>query len=163
VGAARVGSSLPTVAGPTNPVSLMVLAVLGPLATPMTPHYIELALTLALMSGALMVAMGVLGLGALVNFMSSTVVVGFTAAIGGLVFASQLPNFLGIPGTPAAHFTDLVAGTFSRLGGPRPSVVRVAAAARALGTGSRRFLPGLPPLPVTRLRGARHACARESM
>src|SRR5439155_21483525 len=125
--AALFGSSLHTVAGPTNPVSLMVLAVLGSLATPMTPHYIELALTLALMSGTLMVAMGVLGLGALVNFMSSTVVVGFTAAIGVLIFASQVPKFLGIAGTPVAHFTDLVAGTVSRFGDARPSVVLVAA------------------------------------
>ncbi len=117
--AALFGSSLHTVAGPTNPVSLMVLASLAPLATPGTPHYIELALTLALMSGVMMVAMGVLGLGALVNFISSTVVVGFTAAIGVLIFASQLPSFLGIALAPAASFTELVAGTFSRLGDAR--------------------------------------------
>jgi len=62
----------------------------------MTPHYIELALTLALMSGIIMLAMGLLRFGSLVNFMSSSVVVGFTAALGVFIFASQLGNFLGI-------------------------------------------------------------------
>jgi len=152
--AALFGSSLHTVAGPTNPLSLMVLATLSPLATPGTPHYAEIALTLALMSGVIMVAMGVLGLGALVNFMSSTVVVGFTAAVGVLIFASQLPNFLGIAGTPAAHFTDLVAGTFSRLGDAHPWVVLVAAATLAVGIGSRRLLPKIPPLLVAMLLGS---------
>src|SRR6266568_1313799 len=120
----------------------------------MTPHYAEIALTLALMSGVIMVAMGVLGLGALVNFMSSTVVVGFTAAVGVLIFASQLPNFLGIAGTPAVHFADLVAGTFSRLGDARPWVVLVAAATLAIGIGSRRFLPRIPPMLVAMLLGS---------
>src|SRR5882672_6069115 len=125
--AALFGSSLHTVAGPTNPVSLMVFAVLSPLATPMTPHYIQLALTLALMSGILMLAMGFLRFGALVNFMSSSVVVGFTAALGVFIFASQLGNFLGIVSGPAG-FGDLVLATFRHLDDAKPWVVLVAAA-----------------------------------
>ncbi len=152
--AALFGSSLHTVAGPTNPVSLMVLASLAPLATPGTPHYIELALTLALMSGVMMVAMGVLGLGALVNFISSTVVIGFTAAIAVLIFASQLGNFLGITLAPAASFTELVAGTFSRLGDAQPWVVVVAAGTLAIGALSRRALPKIPPMLVAMLAGS---------
>jgi SulP family sulfate permease len=160
--AALFGSSLHTVAGPTNPVSLMVLASLAPLATPGTPHYIELALTLALMSGVMMVAMGVLGLGALVNFISSTVVVGFTAAIGVLIFASQLGNFLGIALAPAASFTELVAGTFSRLGDAQPWVVLVAAGTLAIGALSRRALPKIPPMLVAMLAGSVIAFALNS-
>jgi sulfate permease, SulP family len=151
--AALFGSSLHTVAGPTNPVSLMVLATLSPLATPMTPHYIELALTLALMSGVIMVAMGLLGLGALVNFMSSTVVIGFTAAIGVLIFASQLPNFLGIAIVPAASFTELVSATFARLGDTKPWVMLVAALTLAVGALSRRALPKIPPMLVAMVLG----------
>ncbi len=160
--AALFGSSLHTVAGPTNPVSLMVLASLAPLAAPGTPHYIELALTLALMSGVIMVAMGLLGLGALVNFMSSTVVVGFTAAIGVLIFASQLGNFLGIALAPAASFTELVAGTFSRLGDAQPWVVLVAAGTLAIGALSRRVLPKIPPMLVAMLAGSVIAFALNS-
>jgi SulP family sulfate permease len=157
--AALFGSSLHTVTGPTNPVSLMVLASLAPLATPGTPHYIELALTLALMSGVMMVAMGLLRLGALVNFMSSTVVVGFTAAIGVLIFASQLGNFLGIALAPVASFTELIAGTFSRLGETQLWVVLVAAVTLAIGALSRRALPRIPPMLVAMLAGSLFAFA----
>jgi len=151
--AALFGSSLHTTTGPTNPVSLMVFASLAPLATPMTPHYIELALTLALMSGVIMVAMGLLGLGALVNFMSSTVVIGFTAALGVLIFASQLPNFLGIEIGPTSSFTGMVAGAFSRLADTQPWVALVAAATLAIGALSPRFVPKIPPMLVAMLLG----------
>ena len=46
--AALFGSSLHAVSGPTNAVSLMVFAVLVPLATPGSPEYVRLALTLSL-------------------------------------------------------------------------------------------------------------------
>src|SRR5262249_20393432 len=124
--AAFFGSSLHTVAGPTNPVSLMVLAVLSPLAVPFTAHYVQLALTLALMAGVVMLALGLLRFGALVNFVSSTVVVGFIAAIGVFIFLSQLGNFLGID-SPPATFRDMVAGTLRRLDETRPWVALVAA------------------------------------
>jgi SulP family sulfate permease len=157
--AALFGSSLHTVTGPTNPVSLMVLATLSPLAMPMSPNYIELALTLALMSGVIMVAMGLLGLGALVNFMSSTVVIGFTAALGVLIFASQFSNFLGIAIGPAASFTELVAGTFSRLADTQPWVVLVAVTTLAIGALSHRALPKIPPMLTAMVLGSAIALA----
>ncbi|TMH22795.1 MAG: SulP family inorganic anion transporter, partial [Betaproteobacteria bacterium] len=151
--AALFGSSLHTVAGPTNPVSLMVFAVLSPLATPMTPHYIELALTLALMSGIIMLAMGLLRFGSLVNFMSNSVVVGFTAALGVFIFASQLGNFLGIASAPAG-FADLVLATLRRLGEAQPWVIAVAAATLAIGALSRRVLPRIPPMLTAMVLGS---------
>ena len=151
--AALFGSSLHTVAGPTNPVALMVFAVLSPLAMPMTPQYIQLALTLALMSGIIMLAMGLLRFGSLVNFMSSSVVVGFTAALGVFIFASQLGNFLGIASAPAG-FRDLVLGTFRHLGDTRPWVVLVATATLAIGALSGRVLPRIPPMLAAMVLGS---------
>lgn len=151
--AAFFGSSLHTVAGPTNAVSLMVFAVLSPLAAPMTPHYIELTLTLALMSGVLMLALGLLRFGTLVNFMSHSVVVGFTAALGVLIFASQLANVLGIA-LPAAPFAELVAGTFRHIGDARPWVALVAAATLATGALSDRVLPKIPPMLTAMVLGS---------
>src|SRR5215467_8622403 len=151
--AAIFGSSLHTVAGPTNPVSLMVFAVLAPLATPMTPHYIELALTLALMSGVIMISLGAIGFGSLVNFMSSSVVVGFTAALAVFIFASQLGNFLGIA-LPPAGFTELVAGTLSHLGDTRPWVALVALATVAVGALWHRVLPKFPPMLAAMVLGS---------
>ena len=63
-----------------------------------------LALTLSLMMGAAQLAMGLARLGALVNFISHTVIVGFTAGAGLLIIASQLTNFFGIPVEAGASF-----------------------------------------------------------
>jgi SulP family sulfate permease len=152
--AALFGSSLHAMAGPTNPVSLMVLAALSPLAIPGTPHYIQLALTLAFMSGVILLAMGVLRLGSLVNFVSDTVVIGFTAAIALLIFSSQLPAFLGISIPPATSFTMLALSTLVRLGEAQPWVVAVALSTLAAGALSRRLLPRVPPMLVAMLLGS---------
>src|SRR5262245_37335438 len=151
--AAVFSSSLHTVAGPTNPVSLMVFAVLSPLAVPFTHHYVELAFTLALMSGVIMLALGLLRFGAVVNFVSSSVIAGFTAAIGVFIFLSQLGSFLGID-LPPTTFHKMVAGTLSRLDETRPWVALVAAATVAAGALSRRFLPRIPNMLVAMVLGS---------
>jgi sulfate permease, SulP family len=151
--AAVFSSSLHTVAGPTNPVSLMVFAVLSPLAIPFTPHYVELALTLALMSGVIMLALGLLRFGSLVNFMSSSVVLGFMAALAVFIFLSQLGNVLGIASPPAA-FADAVIGTFRHFGDSKPWVALVAAATIAVGALSHRVLPKIPPMLVAMVLGS---------
>src|SRR5688572_7197685 len=102
--AALWGSSWHMVSGPTNALSLVVFAVLAPLAAPGSASFVTLALTLSLMMGAVQLAMGLARLGALVNFISHTVVVGFTAGAGLLIIAAQLKNFLGIPVEAGAGF-----------------------------------------------------------
>ncbi|MGB5079543.1 MAG: SulP family inorganic anion transporter [Burkholderiales bacterium] len=151
--AALFGSSLHAMSGPTNAVSLVVFAALSPLAVPGTPHYIELALTLAFMSGIIMIALGALKLGSLFKFMSSTVVVGFTAAIGVLIFASQLGNFLGIRTPPATGFTGLMLGTLAHIGEAREWVFVVAAVTVAAGIASRRTFPKFPAMLTATLIG----------
>jgi len=151
--AAVFSSSLHTIAGPTNPVSFVVFAVLSPLAVPFTPHYVQLAFTLALMSGVIMVALGVMRFGAVVNFVSNSVIVGFTAALGVFIFLSQLGSFLGID-LPPATFHDMVAGTLRRLDETRPWVALVAAATVAVGALSRRVLPRIPPMLVAMVLGS---------
>ncbi len=95
--AALWGSSWHQISGPTNAMSLVVFATIAPLAAPgQRAHYIELVLTLALMVGLLQFGMGLARLGALVNFISHTVVVGFTAGAGLLIIAAQLRNFFGV-------------------------------------------------------------------
>jgi len=151
--AALFGSSLHAMSGPTNTVSLVVFASLSPLALPGTPHYIELALTLALMSGVIMIVLGTLKLGSLFKFMSSTVVVGFTAAIGVLIFASQLGNFLGIDTPPATGFTGVMLGTLVRLGETHGWVFLVASVTVAVGFASQRVFPRFPAMITATLIG----------
>jgi len=90
------GSSWHLVSGPTNATSLMVFATVSAFATPFTPAYVSLVLTLNLMVGLIKLGLGVARLGTLVNFISTTVVVGFTAGAGLLIISAQLRNFFGL-------------------------------------------------------------------
>ena len=98
------GSSWHLVSGPTNATSLMVFATLGALATPFSPDYIRLVLTLNLMIGLIKLGLGLARLGVLVNFISITVIVGFTAGAGLLIIGAQLRNFFGLPIDQEASF-----------------------------------------------------------
>ena len=60
--------------------------------------YALAALTLAFLSGAILLAMGVFRLGFLANFLSHPVIAGFITASGILIAASQLKHVLGISG-----------------------------------------------------------------
>jgi len=101
------GSSNQLQTGPTNTLSLLVLSVLLPLASQNTVDYWILAGVLAVMAGVIQLVMGLLRLGLLVNFVSESVIVGFTAAAGILIFFNQLRIIfrLSFPTTPMLYET----------------------------------------------------------
>ncbi|MEZ5542151.1 MAG: SulP family inorganic anion transporter [Pseudomonadota bacterium] len=90
-----VSSQLHT--GPVAMLSLMSAAALLPFAAPGSPAFIELSLMLALMVGVLRLALGVFKLGAIVNLLSSPVIVGFTNAAALIIGLSQLNKVIGVP------------------------------------------------------------------
>ncbi len=90
------GTSRALAVGPVAVVSLMTAAAVGQVAEAGTAGYAIAALTLALMSGGLLLALGVLKLGFLANFLSHPVIAGFITASGILIAASQLKHILGI-------------------------------------------------------------------
>jgi SulP family sulfate permease len=94
--AALFGSSLHLVSGPTTAISVVVLSALAPLASPGSADYVEFALTLSFLCGIIMLAFGCLRLGSLMNFVSHTVVVGFTAGAAVIICTSQFGNFFGL-------------------------------------------------------------------
>jgi SulP family sulfate permease len=98
------GSSWHLVSGPTNATSLMVFATVTAFATPFTPTYVTLVLTLNLMVGLIKLGLGIARLGALVNFISTAVVIGFTAGAGLLIIGAQLRNFFGLSIPQEASF-----------------------------------------------------------
>jgi len=73
--AALFGSSFHMVAGPTNAVAILLFASLAPIAPAGTPEYIRLVLTVTFLTGVFELAMGIARLGALVNFISHTVLI----------------------------------------------------------------------------------------
>ncbi len=93
---ALLGSSRVLAVGPVAVVSLMTAAAIGTHAAPGSAQYWAVAITLAFMSGAMLLLMGVLRLGFLANFLSHPVIAGFISASGLLIAASQLKTIFGI-------------------------------------------------------------------
>jgi len=90
------GTSRALAVGPVAVVSLMTAAAIGNIAETGTMGYAIAALTLAGLSGAILLAMGLLRLGFLANFLSHPVISGFITASGILIAVSQLRHILGI-------------------------------------------------------------------
>ena len=157
--AALWGSSLHSVSGPTNAVSLVVFATVSTIAEPGSAHYVQLVLTLAFMSGIIMLVLGVLRLGTLVNFISHTVVVGFTAGAGMLIFAAQLRNFFGVDMPRNLSFLRSLEAFALQIQNIQPFVLLVAATTLATGVLARRYLHRVPYMIAAMLAGAALAFA----
>jgi SulP family sulfate permease len=106
--AALFGSSWHLVSGPTTAASVIMFASLSGIANPGSPDYVALAITLAFMVGMLQLIMGLARLGVLVNFISHSVVVGFTAGAACLIAAKQASNFFGIAIPSGSHLVESV-------------------------------------------------------
>ena len=89
------GTSRALAVGPVAVVSLMTAAAIGNVAEAGTMGYAA-ALTLAFLSGAMLLAMGVLRLGFIANFLSHPVIAGFITASGILIASSQIGHILGV-------------------------------------------------------------------
>ena len=153
------GSSWHLVSGPTNATSLMVSASLAALALPFSPEYLRLALTLGLMIGLIKLGLGLARLGALVNFISTTVIVGFTAGAALLIIAAQLANFFGVPPAHPATFGHALAAFAQHLGDIEPWTAAVGVVSVLAALAARRALPRIPYLLVGMIVGSAFAYA----
>ena len=90
------GTSRALAVGPVAVVSLMTAAAIGNVAETGTMGYAAAALTLAFLSGAMLLTMGVLRLGFVANFLSHPVIAGFITASGILIASSQIGHILGV-------------------------------------------------------------------
>lgn len=99
-------SSRTVVAGPTNAVSLLVGAAV---ATGLGGDPVGVALTLALMVGAMQLGAGLLRLGAVVDYISGPVVLGYITGAAILIGAGQLYNAAGTSG-PRGTLVETIAG-----------------------------------------------------
>ncbi len=89
-------SSAHVVVGPTTSVSLVVFTVLREMAQPGTPDFVGLALVCAFAVGLIQAGMGMARMGMLLNFVSHSVILGFSAGAAVLIGFKQIPAFLGI-------------------------------------------------------------------
>lgn len=152
--AALWGSSWHLVSGPTTAISIVVFASISPLAEPGSAQYIGLVLTLTLLVGVIQLAMGLVRLGALVNFISHTVILGFTAGAAILIASSQLKHFLGLDVPRSAHFHDVLLYAATHTDSIQPWVVVVGMITLVTGILAKTFLPKLPYMIVAMIVGS---------
>lgn len=160
--AALFGSSWHLVSGPTNAISIVLFASLAPLAEPGSARYVELALTVTLLVGAMQLAMGLARLGTLVNFISHTVIVGFMAAAAVVIIDAQLSTFFGLSIPRGAGFFDTWGALVMRAGEIDMQVTTVSLVTLASAIVLRRYLPRWPYMIIAMVVGALAALAIEA-
>ncbi len=119
------GTSMTLAIGPVAVASLMTASAIGELVQRGTPEYLGAAIVLALISGLILIAMGLARLGFLANFLSHPVISGFITASALIIAIGQLKHILGfnvdghnlveqisslVAGISATHMVTLVIG-----------------------------------------------------
>jgi len=148
------GSSWHLVSGPTTAISIAVFAALSHSADPGSPEYISLVLTLTFLVGIFQLALGLARMGALVNFISHTVVIGFTAGAAVLIAASQVRNFFGINIPRGTPFYEIVHQLYVQFLDINPWVLTVSAVTLVTGILTKRYLKKIPYMIAAMIVGS---------
>lgn len=108
--AALFGSSYHLISGPTTAISIVVYSTLIKFVNPETDleAFVSLALVLTFLAGLFQFAMGLLKMGKLVNFVSHSVIIGFTAGAGILIAFKQLKHVFGIEVPQGSTILEIV-------------------------------------------------------
>ncbi len=152
--AALFGSSHHLVSGPTTAISIVVFSAISNHATPGSPEFISLALTLTFLAGIYQLAFGIGRLGSLVNFVSHTVVIGFTAGAAILIATSQMKHITGIVIPKGETFLHVWLDIFTDLGHLNPYLISIALVTLLTALATKIFLPKLPNLLIGMVVGA---------
>lgn len=152
--AALFGSSWHLVSGPTTAASLVLFSALSVFAEPGSADYVSLALTLTLMVGVIQLIMGLARLGVLVNFISHSVIIGFTAGAALLIAANQLKHFLGISIPRGLHFHETLIEVGKQIGSVNLYVTAVALGTLLLGMLVKKFRPRWPYMIIAMVGGS---------
>jgi len=152
--AALFGSSRHLISGPTTAISIVVFAAISNHAEPGTTEFISLVLTLTFLAGVYQLAFGLARLGTLVNFVSHTVVIGFTAGAAILIATSQMKNVLGIEVTRGESFFHTWLEIGNKVGQTNLSILIVAVVTLVSALLIKRFTPKIPNLLIALVIGS---------
>ena len=143
------GSSWHLICGPTAAISIVLYASVSPLAVPGSQDYVTLILLLTFLAGVFQWLLGMLRFGALVNFVSHSVVLGFTLGAAVVIALGQLPNLLGLDLPNQATALNSLMSLISHVGTlDWPSLV-LGLGTLALGIILKLLLPRWPTLLIT--------------
>ncbi|MCB9760051.1 MAG: SulP family inorganic anion transporter [Alphaproteobacteria bacterium] len=136
-------SSRYVVSGPTNALSLLVGGAVGTLSAQLGASPVEVAVSLALAVGLFQLSAGVLRLGALVDYISAPVVLGYISGAGVLIAAGQLHHLTGTEGGHGPLWSRLAVWVQS-LGHTDPLAVSLGLGTIAILLILRRINPHIP-------------------
>jgi len=116
--AALFGSSYQLISGPTTGISLVVYSTISSLpgASDDINTYIALTLVVTFLAGLFQLLLGWARMGKLVNFVSHSVIVGFTAGTGLLIAFNQLKYIFGLPIAQGSTFIEISQYIFDHIG-----------------------------------------------
>ncbi len=152
--AALFGSSRHLISGPTTAISLVLFSTISQFAEPGSADYIQMVLTLTFLAGVVQLALGAVKLGALVNFISHSVVVGFTAGAAILIGTSQVGGMLGVSIPKGHSFIRTWQALFTLIAEANPYVVAISAATLIVAIFLRLYTPKLPGMLVAMVFGS---------
>ncbi len=140
------GSSWHLICGPTAAISIVLYASVSPLAVPASQDYVTLILLLTFLAGIFQWLLGLLRFGALVNFVSHSVVLGFTLGAAVVIAIGQMPNLLGLNQATAL---DSFMMLFQHLGEADQPSLLLGVATVVVGMTLKMLLPRWPTLLIT--------------
>lgn len=151
--AALFGSSFHLISGPTTAISLVVFSTISSHAELGSPEFIELALILTFLAGVYQLVFGLVRLGKVVDFVSHTVVTGFTAGAAILIITSQVKYVLGISIPSGSHFLETWKEVFLHLGSSNIYAVMVGIGTLLVSFTLKKLFPKFPNLLVALIFG----------
>jgi SulP family sulfate permease len=157
------GSSWHLICGPTAAISIVLYASVSPLAVPASQDYITLILLLTFLAGIFQWLLGLLRFGALVNFVSHSVVLGFTLGAAVVIAIGQLPNLLGLDLPAKATALASLMDVLQHLRAVDKASLLLGVATLAVGFGLKQLLPRWPTLLITLVLASLLVWARPSM
>ncbi|MBF0427595.1 MAG: SulP family inorganic anion transporter [Magnetococcales bacterium] len=152
--AALFGSSWHLVSGPTTAASIVLFSLLSIHAEPGSAAYVQLALTMTFLVGLTQFALGLIRLGSLVNFISHSVVIGFTSGAAILISINQIHYFFGIDIPKGSDFIHTLLIFYQQLGSINPQIVLVSCTTLLIGIACRLWLPRIPYMIVALSMGS---------
>lgn len=160
--AALFGSSLHLISGPTTAISIVVFSAISQYAEPGTDQFISMALTITFLAGVYQLVFGLVRLGVIVNFVSHTVVVGFTGGAAILIVTSQFKHILGVEIPRGESFVHTWMDLWVLKSDINYYVLTVGLITLVTALLLKRYIPKIPPLLTSMVVGSLVAIALDS-
>ncbi|WCN15094.1 sulfate permease [Marinomonas mediterranea] len=150
---ALFGSSWHLISGPAAAISIVVLSVASSVAESTQTDFISAVLLLTFLVGLIQFGLGIARLGILVNFISHTVVIGFTAGAALLIATSQFKYVMGVSLESGLSFLETWDQLFHSL--PQLNLYDLAIAASTVFCAliAKRLKSPIPPMLLGMLGG----------